>query len=73
MAEALLQTHGEKRPRRVVVAESVGTRPVANVSEYALLRLPLEAFDAHQLREEAQSVHNSLVAPGRRTSARLWK
>jgi len=157
MAEALFQTRGEKRPRGVVIAESVGTRPAPNVSEYALqtligqgiqwprrkprhideldthefelvitlcdralavcpsfagakaqvhwglpdptehiapptaraafaasctalvarvnalLRLPLEEFDAERLREEAQGVHSRLVAPSRRTSARLWK
>jgi len=157
MAEALIRTRGEKRPRGVVVAESVGTKPGPNVSEYAvqtligqgiqlprskprhidavqgqefdlaitlcdralascpsfagakaqvhwglpdptehfapptaraafaascsalvarvngLLKLPLEEFDAERLREAAQGVHNQLVTPGRRTSARLWR
>lgn len=37
----------------------------------ALLKLPLETMDPPTLRSEAQVVHDRLVAPSRRTSARL--
>lgn len=37
----------------------------------ALLRLPLETMDAARLKEEAQAIHDRLVAPVQRSSARL--
>ena len=36
-----------------------------------LLKLPLEEMDAETLRSEAQVLHDRLVTPSRRTSARL--
>lgn len=39
MAEALITTRGEKRPRGVVTAASAGTNPATKVNEYALMTL----------------------------------
>lgn len=37
----------------------------------ALLKLPLETLEPARLKEEAQALHDQLVTPGRRSSARL--
>lgn len=37
----------------------------------ALLKLPLESMEPARLKEEAQAIHDRLVAPARRSSARL--
>jgi len=37
----------------------------------ALLRLPLETMSAAELQEQAQAVHDGLLAPSQRSSARL--
>ena len=37
----------------------------------ALLKLPLETLEPARLKEEAQEIHDRLVAPSRRSSARL--
>lgn len=41
MAEAIVQTRGEKRPMGVVQAVSAGIRPNASVSEYAIVVLQM--------------------------------
>lgn len=155
IAEALILTRGEKRPKGRVIAESGGTKPAVQMNEYgvvalmthgigwgrrkpksidtfkgerfdlvitvcdfaraavgefpgakaqvhwglpdpsehiasataraafagtcnalvarvnALLRLPLETMDAAELKEKAQAVHDGLLAPSQRSSARL--
>lgn len=155
MAEAILETRGQKRPKGVVMAESAGIKPIGKVNEYAivalmhhgigwsrretkgfgafagqsfdlvitlddaakagcptylrtnavvhwtlpdptehiaaataraafaasytalvsrinaLLKLPLETMTPEELQAEAQAIHDQLLTPTRRTSARL--
>ncbi len=39
LAEAIIETRGQKRPQGVVLAESAGTKPASKVNEYAIVTL----------------------------------